>query len=291
MGPMFVRRGPALRLVAEQAAVAAGLAARRSTLMRMTAVGAGLASAVRVLGGLGYDAHCRPRARRRGGADLVAADRHRRAATRRRAPARGPLSQHFGVSRTVIRESVKRVEEKGLLTVAQGRGTTVNPPTSWNVLDPVVLSALVDHDDSLGVLDELTVVRGSLEASMAACRGRTADARAQRRARAGVSEQHRERRRHRRVQRGGRRSSTTRSWSSRGISSHRTSRTSCSPGRARAAASSVTPRASRCWPRSTSTKQSWMHHRRVIPARASVTMLEHVTHAWARRRPSPRSDR
>lgn len=83
-------------------------------------------------------------------------------------PPEGELTQQFGVSRTVIRESVKRIEEKGLVVVAQGRGTTVNPPSMWNVLDPVVLSALVDHDDSLGVLDELSVVRASLESSMAA---------------------------------------------------------------------------------------------------------------------------
>jgi len=82
-------------------------------------------------------------------------------------PPEAELSQQFGVSRTVIRESVKRIEEKGLVVVAQGRGTTVNPPSRWNVLDPVVLSAMVDHDDSLGVLDELSIVRGSLEASMA----------------------------------------------------------------------------------------------------------------------------
>lgn len=82
-------------------------------------------------------------------------------------PPEGVLSEQFGVSRTVIRESVKRVEEKGLVVVAQGRGTTVTPPSKWNVLDPVVLSAMVDHDDSLGVLDELSIVRGSLEASMA----------------------------------------------------------------------------------------------------------------------------
>jgi DNA-binding FadR family transcriptional regulator len=82
-------------------------------------------------------------------------------------PPEGELSQQFGVSRTVIRESVKRIEEKGLVVVAQGRGTTVNPPSAWNVLDPVVLSAMVDHDDSLGVLDELSIVRCSLEASMA----------------------------------------------------------------------------------------------------------------------------
>jgi DNA-binding FadR family transcriptional regulator len=87
-------------------------------------------------------------------------------------PPEGSLSDRFGVSRTVIRESVKRVEEKGLVTVAQGRGTTVNPAVSWNVLDPVVLSALVDHDDTLGVLDELSIVRGSLEGSMAAAAAR-----------------------------------------------------------------------------------------------------------------------
>lgn len=77
------------------------------------------------------------------------------------------LSQQFAVSRTVIRESMKRVEEKGLVTVSQGRGTVVNHPSHWNVLDPVVLSALVDHDETLEVLDELAVVRESLEATMA----------------------------------------------------------------------------------------------------------------------------
>jgi DNA-binding FadR family transcriptional regulator len=82
-------------------------------------------------------------------------------------PPEGPLSEHFGVSRTIIRESVKRLEEKGLVVVAQGRGTQVTRSGGWNVLDPIVLSALIDNDESLGILDELTVVRGSLEAAMA----------------------------------------------------------------------------------------------------------------------------
>jgi DNA-binding FadR family transcriptional regulator len=82
-------------------------------------------------------------------------------------PPEGPLSEQFGVSRTVLRESVKRLEEKGLVTVSQGRGTQVRAPGYWNMLDPVVLSALIDNDESLGVLDELTVVRASLEAAMA----------------------------------------------------------------------------------------------------------------------------
>ncbi|MET0860228.1 MAG: GntR family transcriptional regulator, partial [Microbacterium sp.] len=74
-------------------------------------------------------------------------------------PPEGDLSAHFGVSRTVIRESVKRIEEKGLVTVVQGRGTRVQPSTSWNILDPVVLSVLLENDSSLGVLDELATVR------------------------------------------------------------------------------------------------------------------------------------
>jgi DNA-binding FadR family transcriptional regulator len=78
-----------------------------------------------------------------------------------------PLGQQFGVSRTVLRESIKKLEEKGLVTVSQGRGTVVQPTRSWNMLDRVVLEALIAHDRSLGVLDEITVVRAQLESAMA----------------------------------------------------------------------------------------------------------------------------
>lgn len=37
------------------------------------------------------------------------------------------------IGRTVIRESAKRIEEKGLVTVAQGRGTQVAPVGSWKM--------------------------------------------------------------------------------------------------------------------------------------------------------------
>ena len=82
-------------------------------------------------------------------------------------PPEGPLSEQFGVSRTVIRESVKRIEEKGLVTIARGRGTEVRPMTAWNTLDRVVLTALIKHDETLGILDELSVVRAQLESVMA----------------------------------------------------------------------------------------------------------------------------
>lgn len=82
-------------------------------------------------------------------------------------PPENELSNQFGVSRTVIRESMKRLQEKGMITVAQGRGTHVNPTTSWNVLDPLVLSTMIGNDRTLGVLDDLTVARAALEAAMA----------------------------------------------------------------------------------------------------------------------------
>ncbi|MFJ4036945.1 FadR/GntR family transcriptional regulator [Microbacterium sp. NPDC090007] len=82
-------------------------------------------------------------------------------------PPEQALCDEFGVSRTVIRESVKRMQEKGLVVVAQGRGTQVRSYHEWNVLDPLVFDALVRHDESLGVLDEVSVVRASLEGVMA----------------------------------------------------------------------------------------------------------------------------
>ena len=82
-------------------------------------------------------------------------------------PPEGPLAERFGVSRTVIRESVKRLQEKGLVVVGQGRGTEVLDQASWRMLDAQVLSALVDDDSSNGVLSEISSVRSSLEALMA----------------------------------------------------------------------------------------------------------------------------
>ncbi len=77
------------------------------------------------------------------------------------------LCEAFGVSRTVIREAVKLLEEKGLVHVKQGQGTTVAPDDDWNLLDPMVLEASVRHDHQLRMLDDLVDVRRVLEAQMA----------------------------------------------------------------------------------------------------------------------------
>ncbi len=90
-------------------------------------------------------------------------------------PPEAVLCEQFGVSRTVIRESVKRLEEKHLVTVAQGRGTLVLPVDSWNMIDETVLSAMVANDATLGVLDDLSAVRATLEGLIARDAARVRD--------------------------------------------------------------------------------------------------------------------
>jgi DNA-binding FadR family transcriptional regulator len=76
------------------------------------------------------------------------------------------LCEEFGFSRTVVREGLKLLEERGLVRVEQGRGTTVQPRASWNMLDPVVLRVALAHDDDMSLLDDLIAVRRLLESEM-----------------------------------------------------------------------------------------------------------------------------
>ncbi|MDT7788018.1 MAG: hypothetical protein QOF58_6437 [Pseudonocardiales bacterium] len=85
------------------------------------------------------------------------------------------LCETFSVSRTVIREAVKVLQEKGLVRVRQGSGTMVSPPVQWNMLDDLVLAATIAGDASLAVLDDLVVTRRLLESDMAQVAARTAD--------------------------------------------------------------------------------------------------------------------
>jgi DNA-binding FadR family transcriptional regulator len=82
-------------------------------------------------------------------------------------PPEPALCQEFNVSRSVVRESVKLLEEKGLVLAKQGQGTNVLPPDRWNLLDPEVLAAFIRHDHSLTIFDDLIEVRAALEVQMA----------------------------------------------------------------------------------------------------------------------------
>jgi DNA-binding FadR family transcriptional regulator len=91
-------------------------------------------------------------------------------------PPEADLCNRFAVSRTVIRESIKVVQEKGLVQIEHGRGTRVTDPRHWNLLDDTVLTSIVAHDANLSFLDELVATRAALEADMAASAAGSHDA-------------------------------------------------------------------------------------------------------------------
>jgi DNA-binding FadR family transcriptional regulator len=82
-------------------------------------------------------------------------------------PPEPALCEAFSVSRTVVREALKILQEKGLVKIRQGAGTVVQPSTSWNMLDELVLAAAIAEDESLAILDDLVVTRRLLESDMA----------------------------------------------------------------------------------------------------------------------------
>jgi DNA-binding FadR family transcriptional regulator len=82
-------------------------------------------------------------------------------------PTEPVLGEQFGFSRTVIREGLKQLEERGLVRVEQGRGTRVQRRDSWNLLDPAVIRIALTYDHDMCLLDDLITVRRVLEREMA----------------------------------------------------------------------------------------------------------------------------
>jgi DNA-binding FadR family transcriptional regulator len=83
-------------------------------------------------------------------------------------PSEANISNFLGISRTVLREVLKVLEQKGLVRVENGKGTLITERDEWKLLDPVVLAARIRHDDDRSFLDHLVKVRIALEAEMAA---------------------------------------------------------------------------------------------------------------------------
>lgn len=86
-------------------------------------------------------------------------------------PVEAELSQTYAASRSVLREAVKVLNAKGLVTARPRRGTSVTTPAQWNWFDPDVLRWVNHHDFSLPLLIEFTDVRLGIEpvaASLAA---------------------------------------------------------------------------------------------------------------------------
>jgi DNA-binding FadR family transcriptional regulator len=77
------------------------------------------------------------------------------------------LASEFDVSRGVARETIRAMEERGLISVKHGKGATINEPDEWDVFDPDVLAATLDSERGSEVLAEYLECRRILEVEAA----------------------------------------------------------------------------------------------------------------------------
>jgi DNA-binding FadR family transcriptional regulator len=73
------------------------------------------------------------------------------------------LETRFGVSRSVIRESIRVLESMGMLTSRRRVGLTVAAKDSWNVFDPRVIRWRLAGDDREAQLASLSELRHGFE--------------------------------------------------------------------------------------------------------------------------------
>ena len=83
-------------------------------------------------------------------------------------PTEPEMSARFGVSRSVVREALRVLGEKGLIDVRHGSGTRVTTPDRWDALDPLILAALRERGPSATVLHDLLEARTIVECEVAA---------------------------------------------------------------------------------------------------------------------------
>jgi DNA-binding FadR family transcriptional regulator len=85
------------------------------------------------------------------------------------------IGQRFEVSRTVVRESLRVLEAKGLVSARPNVGTRVRPVSDWNLLDPDIIEWRAfgpQRDDQRRELGELRWMIEPLAARLAAGHGR-----------------------------------------------------------------------------------------------------------------------
>ena len=78
-------------------------------------------------------------------------------------PPEPQLCENFGVSRTVVRESIKSLVAKGLIVTGPKLGTRVLPEDQWNWFDPDVVSWLSQKRLSADFLRDLQELRRIVE--------------------------------------------------------------------------------------------------------------------------------
>ena len=89
-------------------------------------------------------------------------------------PIEAELCKQFGASRTVLREAVKMLTAKGLLSARPRHGTWIQSEARWNLLDPDVLRWLLERKFSLQLLADFAEMRLAIEPMAAALAARNA---------------------------------------------------------------------------------------------------------------------
>ncbi len=90
-------------------------------------------------------------------------------------PIEAELCRRLGVSRSVLREAVKMLTAKGMLGSRPRQGTYVEPERVWNLLDPDVLSWLLERKFSRELLLQFMEVRLAIEPMAARLAARLRD--------------------------------------------------------------------------------------------------------------------
>lgn len=90
-------------------------------------------------------------------------------------PTEAQLCAEYGISRTAVREAVKMLAAKGLITSRPRQGIRVESPENWNLYDTSVLKWMLESSPSLHVLKEFLQMRLAIEPQAAALAAKKGD--------------------------------------------------------------------------------------------------------------------
>jgi len=85
-----------------------------------------------------------------------------------RLPDEATMLKRYAVSRTVLREAYSKLTAKGMIVARPKVGTSVRPPTFWNMLDPEVLGWHLQTKPPDGIAMDLYALRRMVEPPAAA---------------------------------------------------------------------------------------------------------------------------
>jgi DNA-binding FadR family transcriptional regulator len=83
-------------------------------------------------------------------------------------PSEAVLIEEFRVSRAVVREALRTLQQRGLLEMAQGKRTVVTEESQWDVLDPLVIAAFREVGRIKPLVRDFLWIRMRLEPEIAA---------------------------------------------------------------------------------------------------------------------------